>query len=268
MPDKPPFFIKKWYFDGVSDDGRTLILYAASLHWHRLRIGYTSVLDVAPDGRQDAKSLFHDAPEPEITGDTLRWGDAKLGIRGTWVRAASAVSAVLHDGPEGRFDWTAHQPASRCRIERDGFPALTGWGYVECLETTVPPWEMAFSTLRWGRFAHPEHPVVWIDLLGTAHRTWLFDGDRVLHAAAVADDRVVWDNGSKTLLLEEPCVLEDKQKIFETVSSLVRWMPGFDRFTPLHFLQARATKWRSNGLLRVGATEQTHGWVVHECFSL
>jgi hypothetical protein len=50
----------------------------------------------------------------------------------------------------------------------------------------------------------------------------------------------------------------------EVVHDLIEWLPGFERFTPLHFLHAQETKWRSAGIFTRTDGTENKGWVIHE----
>ena len=129
---------------------------------------------------------------------------------------------------------------------------------------TIPPWKMGFSELRWGRFAHPEFPVVWIDLRGEPNRNWIFSGQELTRNGEATDTTVRIPESDTELILAGHTPIEDKQKIMEVVQSVIGWMPGFDQFTPLHFLKAQETKWRSRGTLTTPGQPERSGWVIHE----
>ena len=264
MSTKSNFKLKKWYFDGISEDGRALICYSAVMSWRMLSVQYASYLYLDGKGQAHSESRYRDAPLPAIEGDIIRWEDTKLQIRGEWRSAAPPVRTKLHDSEEGYLDWHCHQPAARCHIQLRNEPPITGFGYAECLEMTIPPWKMGFSELRWGRFAHPESPVVWIDLRGEPNRNWIFRGQEMIRDGEATDTTVRIPESDTELILTGHTPIEDKQKIMEVVQSVIGWMPGFDQFTPLHFLKAQETKWRSRGtLISPGQSEKT-GWVIHE----
>lgn len=264
MSIKSNFNLKKWYFDGVSEDGRALICYSAVMSWRMLSVQYASYLYLDANGQAHSESRYRDAPLPVTDGDIIRWEDTKLHIKGEWRSAAAPVRTKLHDSEEGYLDWHCHQPAAHCHIQLRDEPPVTGFGYVECLEMTIPPWKMGFSELRWGRFAHPESPVVWIDLRGEPNRNWIFSGQELTRNGEATDTTVRIPESDTKLIFAGHTPIEDKQKIMEVVQSVIGWMPGFDQFTPLHFLKAQETKWRSRGTLTTPGQPERSGWVIHE----
>lgn len=264
MTTNASFSLKKWYLDGVSEDGRTVICYSARMSWHGMAAQYAGYLYLRAPGDRRSESRFRNAYEPVAEGANIRWQDSGFNIRGEWESAAPPVRAMLHDSDEGSLNWHCHQPVAKCRIELGNEPPIAGWGYVECLEMTIPPWKMGFNELRWGRFAHPNAPIVWIDLRGNPNRSWVFDGQNSVSSSMVSDEKISISDSRKTLIMSNPTAIEDTTKIMEVVRSLVAWLPGFDRFTPLHFLQARETKWRSLGTLEAQGQAVRTGWVIHE----
>lgn len=80
----------------------------------------------------------------------------------------------------------------------------------------------------------------------------------------MSDTAIQMPDQQMDLSLSGHTPIEDKQKIMEVVQSLIGWMPGFDQFTPLHFLKAQETKWRSRGTLHTQGQPEKSGWVIHE----
>ena len=258
------FKLKKWYFDGISEDGRAIVCYSAVMSWRMLSVQYASYLYLDANGRAHSGSRYRDAPLPVLENDNIRWEDGKFRIKGEWHAAAAPVRTKLHDSEEGYLDWHCYQPAAHCHIQLREETPISGYGYAECLEMTIPPWKMGFSELRWGRLAHPESPIVWIDLRGEPNRSWIFNGQELIRNGDVSDTAIQMPDQQMDLSLRGHTPIEDKQKIMEVVQSLIGRMPGFDQFTPLHFLKAQETKWRSRGTLHTQGQPEKSGWVIHE----
>lgn len=258
------FLIKKWYFDGVSEDGKTLIFYSAILIWHSIKVQYINYLYLGAQGDVRSESRYSNAQEPVIQGNKIFWKDEGLKIFGEWESDTPPLRAMLHNSQAGYLDWNCFHPAARCHLHINNEPILDGYGYVECLEMTVPPWKMGFNELRWGRFANPDSPIVWIELRGPSNFQWVFDGQTRIENAIISDEMIELPHQHKKLMLSEPTAIEDKEKILEVVNSLVKWLPGFKSFTPFRFLRARESKWRSRGVLTSVDEKQHTGWVIHE----
>ncbi len=264
MKKNTSFHLSKWYLDCVTDDGRAFIGYAATLTWKGVKVPYASFLYLRTPGEVFSKTRFRNVQAPDIWDGLIHWHDAPFQIDGTWEAAAAPVSAKLHESEAGGLDWQCYQPASKCRIQFQNEPPLEGWGYAERLDMTVPPWLIGIGDLRWGRFAVPPEPLVWIELTGPPLRRWVFNGQSLVEDASVSDLEIRLPSLDFHLRLEHPVVIEDESKIMHVVRSLARYLPGFDRFTPLRFLQAHETKWLSEGRLMQGSQVLQSGRVIHE----
>lgn len=264
MPGQASFHLKKWYFDGVDAEGRALIAYSAVLHWHGVRVPYASYLYLSAPGDCRMISRLQNVAEPELSGGTIRWRDDKFSLEGIWESASPPLRLRLYEGPEGFLDWHCLQPASRCQIRLGGEKPIEGWGYVECLEMTLPPWQLGLTALRWGRFAHPDMPMVWIDWQGERTRRWIFAKDQLLAGGTVNDTVIASPEREMTLKLENPVVIEEKEKMGEVVRALTAFLPGIDRLAPLRFLRAKEIKWRSEGTLQWIGQPPLQGSVIHE----
>lgn len=264
MKSKSSFYLKKWYFDVTAEDGRVLIGYAAHLHWYMFKVSYGSYIyrDVA--GKTQRDSRFRETQELIVQGDLITWQDPKFGITGSWKKLAPAVQCRIHDSAAGHVDWHCHQPAAEVQVQFKNEALLQGMGYVECLEMDLPPWKMEFSALRWGRFAQAEAPLIWIEMRGNPDRVWVFEGQNLIKNAHITENRIELPDQNKVLCLENPVVLENTDKIRETIDLLIAWMPGIDRFTPLNFLQAQESKWCSEGTLYINGVKAYSGKVIHE----
>lgn len=264
MPEKSSFELKKWYFDGVDAEGRVIIGYSASLRWHGVKVPYASYLYLQQPGICRTESRFRRVAKPLVDEKNIRWADEGFHLQGQWTAAAPSFGKRLYEGPEGYLDWQCYQPASHCHIELGAVPPIVGLGYVECLEMTFPPWQLGLHELRWGRFAHPDMPVVWIDWKGEINRRWIFAKGQAMAGGVVDDSTVYSPDHDIKLQLERPVVIEEQEKIGAVVQSLVAWLPGIERFAPLRFLKAKEVKWLSEGTLAMTGEPARHGRVIHE----
>ena len=156
------FLLDKWYLDLVTDDGTALVGYVAGVAWHGLEVGFTSRI-VAPHGSPpNEASTLGRHQWPELTGDTLTWTSAPLGLRGAWQGLAPPIERTLLSGAAGTIEWSCLMPRARATVVTAA-GRVTGLGYAERLRLTLPPWAFPFHTLRWGRHVSPDHAVVWIE---------------------------------------------------------------------------------------------------------
>lgn len=264
MAEQAAFHLKKWYMDGADAAGRAVIAYAASLRWRGIRVPYVSYIYLKQAGDCHVKSRLRNMAEPLVSEGAIRWSDKGLGFQGEWTPSGHSYRERLYEGPHGCLDWHCLQPGGFCQIELGTETPIAGTGYVECLEMTFPPWQLGLRELRWGRFAHPECPVVWIDWKGTLNRRWIFAEGRVFSDGTVEDNRVLAPECGLHLEMTQPEVIEQQEKIGAVVQSLSAFIPGLDRVAPLQFLKAKETKWLSSGILRIAGQAERSAPVIHE----
>jgi hypothetical protein len=185
------FLLTKWYLDLVTGDGTALIAYAARLRWGGLRLGYASVLvSEASRPAREVRAFGGGRAWPRLDGDRLTWAHPRLGIEGIWDRTAPAIRRrLLKTDAAGEIRWACEMPRARARVTL-GDRTFEGLGYAERLSLSIPPRNLPFRTLRWGRHTSAAHSLVWIDWIGkdTRRFVWL-DGveqpDACLDAHAV-----------------------------------------------------------------------------------
>ena len=180
------FTLDKWYFDVVTGGGDVAILYAARLRWGAVRVCYASAIENAASGTHREARTIRDIAPPGRHEDTLTWRNRALHVAGEWRRNAPPIRHTLASTPQGAIRWSCRVPRA-CASVRIGGCTYDGLGYVERLRLTMPPSQMPFDALRWGRHLSDRHALVWIDWQGAEHRSWVWlDGE--LQAQAVVTD--------------------------------------------------------------------------------
>jgi len=247
------FSLRKWYLDCVSDSGEVVVAYRAELRWDAVALQYASFLHAPDGGAPRSRSTLRRCAAPSLEGDTLRWEAPALELRGSWEALEPAFCAPLFAGDGGSILWRCAQPRARARVDLPSGRAVEGFGYVEELELTLPPWRMPIEELRWGRFGSARGGLVWIEWRGPHPlRLALLDGKRV-DLASASEERI--EVGASSVDLSEPRVLRSG-RIGSTVLSIV---PGLERTFPLRLLGLTETKWRSRA--KAGSEP---GWAIHE----
>ena len=170
----------------VSDDGACAIIYAARLRWGPVRVRYAATLYAATDAPPREASTVRQVATPRLDGDGLAWHNGPLRATAHWRRDAPEITRRLAHGPSGDVDWTCHMPRARARAQLSD-TELEGLGYVESLRLTVPPWQLPFRALRWGRHLSTEHSLVWIAWSDGDERRWVWLDGVELPAATPGD---------------------------------------------------------------------------------
>jgi len=261
MPTPQPasFRLSKWYLDVVTAEGAVAILYAARLHWGRLRVSYASVLLDGPGGQHGEAATIRGVRRPRVEDDTVTWQSNPLDVRGTWRRSAPPIRRDLLRTASGAIQWECHMPLAQATVRR-GDTVLTGLGYVESLRLTLPPWKMPFRALRWGRHTSDHRSLIWIEWSAGECRRWVWLDGEEQPGAELTGDGVHGLAHGEALRIEAGRVVRDRgvlPGIGGTVPVLGRRLAG--ALVGLHESK------RLDRSRIVATTKPTElGWALHE----
>jgi hypothetical protein len=252
------FTLSKWYADCVTPAGDALILYSAQLGWRAAAIPYTSLLIHPAHGPTRMHySLRRQTPPGDLDG-AIRWKDTAWQTDAAWSDRGTPLFETLLDLPEGRLEWSCIAPRCSARF-RIGGGEFHGWGYVEQLRLTIPPWRMPLQCLRWGRFVNATDSLVWIDWTGPSERRVVYCNGTPVRALRIDDHRIVLP-GDAVLSLENPTVLREG-RLGSTALSV---LPNLQHLFPARLLDMRECKWLSRAVLRRPGLPDSHGMAIHE----
>ena len=238
------FDLVKWYADAVSADGAFLIGYCARLRFRRFCLAYSSVLD-----SQGCRQSLRDS-EMSVAPGEARWRAPALGIDLRWPRAGTEIKRTIYSDGEGAVEW-------HCVVPRAAVAG--GFGYVECLRLTIPPWRLPIRTLRWGRFLSERRSLIWIDWRGDFASRSVFLDAATVSALEVSDDGIALENGGR-LRLDRGLTLRSGP----LGSTVFRAIPGLERVAPARLFRVEETKWRSRGRFEAPGEAAEEGWCIHE----
>jgi hypothetical protein len=243
------FHLNKWFLDFIGENGEAMIFYAAKLTWHGWSVSYTSWLQ------------YDQLPQKK--NDIITWGDIKFGVSGKWKSLANTIQERIFDSEEGFLDWQCFQPSSKVQIKIND-RVTEGFGYVEQLILTIPPWKIPMDELRWGHFGSFENNIVWIELREKEKRQWLWLNGEKIENCSIEDEQISIPHKDMVLNLDRAVVLEAEQKIFSVVEKIIRYIPGFKKVMPINFLMADEFKWLSKGELQSKNKVLSSGIAIHE----
>lgn len=252
------FRLVKWYLDLVSSEGEAFIGYAADLRWGALRLRYAATLAGRAPGPFRTTTHLFGAALPEERGEVVRWQVGARGPRGEWTRRLAGPDLALLDGPDGAVRWSCRHAASAGRARVAGGPEVSGLGYVEHLELTLPPWRLPLRELRWGRFVSERAALAWIEWRGPSPRLLVLRDGVPAATARVSDDAVEADGAR--LAFADTCTLRDG----ELGATVLRGVPLLRRALPPAALGTHETKWLSRGTLALPGGGREQGWAIHE----
>jgi len=175
---KTDFALKKWYLDAADQQGNVYIGYYVALRWRHLELhGYQHVWRTPENGTRSQGGLTKQPLPVWENAHLLTWQPHHL--TATWDSAAEEIDEILYCSDQGEITWHRTQPKAKAQIHLPHL-TLSGWGYTEWLEVTIPAWELPFNHLYWGRCHSEHHYLVWIKWEGATSQ------------------QLVWHNGTRS----------------------------------------------------------------------
>ena len=258
MP-RATFLLSKWYLDVVTDAGAVAILYAARLRFGRLHAAYASVLVADPGAPLAEDAAVRGVEPPRLSGGALSWGHERLGVRGTWRRAAPPIRQNLLRTASGALQWACHMPLAHATV-RCGDRVLTGFGYAESLRLSLPPWRLPFDTVRWGHHASGRRSLVWIACDGRERRQWVWLDGQPQPEAAVMDDGVRNLAHGEAHRLEAGRVIRDQR----VLGAVTKALPSLGRRVAGPLARMHEIKRLGRSVIGRPGEPSDPGWTLHE----
>jgi len=252
------FRLSKWYLDCIAEDGDGIIVYIADLHWTVWQIRYASTLRFSGNKVETASSV-RKCSLPEHANGRIALELPHLGVEGVWTGSAPSIERTIFENSDGAIQWNCLQPAAQVTLRLNRSTDITGTGYAELLEMSIPPWKLPLEELHWGRFITDRDRLVWIDWRGPYSRRVLVHNGNDVEAGAITEGTVGSLDSNLHLALDRRLVLRSGplgDTIFSGISNLARALPAA-------VLGIRETKWRSHGTLNC-AGRAVEGWAIHE----
>lgn len=262
-----PFSLSKWYLDCCTKEGEACIIYAAELTLYGIKLTYSSHLLCSPEGTLETKQTFLNGSLPVLKEDsTIVCDSSKLNFHGTWSPLTPPAPRINQYEKNGKYcHWTCLQAKSQVDLSLSG-RAITGIGYAERLDMTLPPWELPVKQLYWGRF-HGEKGTTlsWIIWEGSFPFSILLRGNTPIKAddllASPSGNTLSWGNHS--LFFHQTHIIRTG-KIGDTVlPSLPSMIKGL---LPQKILNLKENKWFGDAVFSSGE-EKERGTAIHELVS-
>jgi len=247
------FHLSKWYLDCVTDSGEASILYVGSVSWGMARLRHSSLLECKP-GYPTARSSIRRPTIPEVKGSSILWRAPEMDP--VWNADSTPIRNTIFTCDRGSVEWHCLMP--RARVQ---FGQRSGFGYVEHLTMSIPPWELPIKNLRWGRFTSASDWIVWIDWQGEFSRRIVYLNGQLVAASVLEDGRVSFDEG--TLTMDQALVIRDAPLRSGALSEI----PLMRKIFPSRLLEISERKWRSRALLERPGKTSVEGWAIHESVS-
>lgn len=243
--------------DCISLDGEAWIAYAATVRWRSFHIHYASILNRAGNQRYESSTSLREGSMPSVQSDEIAWNSDALNVRAVWRRRCPGAEKTLHSVPEGKILWSCIMPGADADIRHEG-RVLSGSGYIERLEMTIPPWQLPIKELHWGRFVTETDSIVWIDWRGSAPLRLALHNGVDIRCESISDTAVLTDAG--VLHLDKSVMLRGGPLI----SSVFSKTPVIRSVFPRSILGTEEYKWLSKATMKHGDRSLVNGFSIHE----
>ncbi len=252
------FHLAKWYVDCVDGDGRTVIGYSARLTWRSVTVNYSSLLRCGPDRPPESSSSLFSSDVPVIRNDTALWNCKELELHGSWKQRSVSIERTLLQNEDGYIRWSCLMPGAEASVTI-GDENVSGFGYVEFLEMTVPPWKLPIDELQWGRFVSQNDAVVWIDWKGTHPLRIVMHNGSSIDCSVLNESMITSTDEQLTLTMDRSTVIRSGTLI----NTVLKKVPILHSIMPRNILLTDECKWLSRSILTTnGRTSAGHS--IHE----
>ena len=247
----------------IDDSGRAAILYWGTARILGRTIGYASTFlapspvsdePTEPNFEQRATARRGDPPREIAAG--IEFHHRRLDLEAHFEPVEPPIERRLLETKTDFVDWSVRAPRARAKV-RIGETTLEGWGYVETLRMTIPPWDLPIDTLHWGRALSNQSSAVWIRWEGSSPLSLLY-----LDGVEIADPEITTERvaGGRAVELTVAETLRDAPIGPRLISSI----PGISLLTPASILAAMETKWLSRASGLTETAETSPAWAIHE----
>ncbi len=155
--------LEKYYFDGVSADGKLFICYSAVLHVGFIKIPYTSVMYHCDD-KTIEKHKFKKELVLESSDRVSLIADS-LDFFGLWMKKGAEIDKILYSDNYGRdfVNWNVISDAAEGTVQAHGTEYKIN-GYLEKITIQMPGLKLPIKRLLWGRWISDDltRSIVWI----------------------------------------------------------------------------------------------------------
>jgi hypothetical protein len=241
------FSLKKWYLDAADDKGHLYIGYWIRLQWKSTTLhGYQHLWHTPQNGIQSS-GTFGKWPQPECENNQVNWNSDQ--VQGTWTSQTADIGKVLLSTNQGSIHWHCIQPKAEATISLPDV-AIHGWGYVECIDITIPIWRLPFKILYWGRCHTQTHYLTWIRWEVTTEQNLLWHNGQCYKDAGITDTAIEGPGISLKLKPEVPI------RQGNLLSTVFRPFTTITKLLPQKSLSLNESKWYGTSTLETKSASE------------
>jgi hypothetical protein len=256
----PDFELSKWYADCTTEQGGAAVLYSAELRWRGPAIHYANLLTYHRDRPGRSRFSLRKQPPPQARDGNIEWRSRGWNVEACWLEPRGAVREMLFDSPAGSLEWDCVALRSTAQVRIGADEHFRGWGYVEHLRLSLPPWRLPIHRLLWGRFINATDALVWIDWRGPYNRQVVYYNGAAVVAEIIGDREISLAGGETVLTLDASAVLREGA----LGTTALAMLPNLDRLFPAAMLNVWEQKWLSRAVLRRPGRPDSIGTAIHE----
>jgi len=218
------FSLKKWYLDAADLQGNVYIGYHVALKWQHLELhGYQHVWRTLENDTQSQGGLTKQPLPVWEDKHRLIWQPHHL--TATWDSEAGRIDETLYCTDEGEITWHCLQPKAHAQIHLPHL-VFSGWGYTECIEVTIPVWQLPFDHLYWGRSHSENNYLVWIKWEGATTQQLVWHNGKRATDLTITNTQI-WGSDCLLALGENIPIRQGKliSTVFQPYHHVTRLLP-------------------------------------------
>jgi hypothetical protein len=241
--------------DLADSSGNALICYSASLKLASINLNYNGYTFRSSDSAVVTKrNSFKSTSAVQCAESSIEWAFQNNSSK--WEKIDHAIEETLLSNEDGEIRWTCEFPKAtgKARLNAN---AIEGYGYVEKIVITIPPWRIPIKELHWGRFLSKNYTIIWIKWIGPIPKSLLYLNGEKIPNAEIRPVSIVFGDYRLNILnqrtLREGTVRATVFSKFKTIRNLF----------PKKIMGLNENKWISDGTLSIQQENHT-GTIIHE----
>jgi hypothetical protein len=229
--------------------GNVYIGYWASLKWKKIAIdGCHHLWRSEQKGIKTQTDIIKEVA-PRQTRNLLIWKTNRIQAIWDLAKNSAPIKETLFTSDKGKIIWQCLQPKAYASIKSSNL-SFSGLGYAECIDITLPVWDLPFNTLYWGRCHTDNHFLVWIKWSGQTNQNLVYFDNKRSQNFKIKKREII---GSGFLLkMQESFSLRQG----EIASTVFRPFEKIVKIFPRKTFLANESKWYGRGILYTSSAKE------------
>ncbi len=249
--------LDKYYFDGISEDGRVFIAYSAKLSIGKIKIPYSSIIY-----HFNGKTIEHHHFTKDRVlqnNNAVHWINNKLNINGKWHLKGNPITASFYEDNAGKdyIKWHVLSGLSKAelRLQNKSYHLS---GYLEKISVSMPMLKLPIKRLLWGRWINHDRTryivwIIWEDEHGNSIENRVWDNGTEYSASSYSMKEIAFEN--KVLEIEQISAI----RTAEVADSVIDKKKILQKFLPKTFKHIMEHKYYAHGRI-----DNDSGTIIYE----